>query len=233
MNLIEVVIEKRNIIMDMFTVRHGVVKLMLFGSVLDRKEHEQSVIKFLAVYDPNVKDDPFANYKLENELSLVFNRKVLVVDNRRISEEERPQIDIDPVDIMLLDSTANYKTTPKSSRVYFYMLNKLFRDYDYDIDATSSANAFYASLADGISRWFSKLLRAQDNDLKVYEGFDFTEVLFICDNIERVLLHDLLKEKDRKRLLNDYIHRLKGQLPAIKEYVAARHSQFSELRTKE
>lgn len=51
-----------------------------------------------------------------------------------------------------------------------------------------------------------------DNDLKSFEGFDFTEVLYICDKIYDELFDQLPED----------IARFKELLPSIKEYVVAR-----------
>ena len=211
--VIDVIIEKRSEIIAI-SAPYGVTQLKLYGSVLARSEKTESDIDFLAVFDPSIPYEWGATFELQEKLEAMFKCRISILDSRRIPEVFRPQIDTDPVDIMILEAGGQYRTTPKLSRIYFYMLNKLFRDYDYDIEASPYANTIYASLADRISWWFSRLLRLEDNDLRVYEGFDFTEVLYICDKI-----YDELFDQSPED-----IKCFKELLPAIKEYVAARLS---------
>jgi hypothetical protein len=64
------------------------------------------------------------------------------------------------------------------------------------------------------------LLRLDDNDLRTYEGFDFTEVLYVC--------HEFCNEL---KPAPEDVEQLKKLLPAIKEYVAARLLLFEDNRT--
>ncbi|MFC5528357.1 nucleotidyltransferase family protein [Cohnella yongneupensis] len=212
MNVIDTIIEQRTRIMEI-AAAHGVIALKLYGSCLARREMPESDIDFLAEFDPSIPFEWGKAAELMEELELFFDRRVSVVDSRNIPDVFRPKIDTDPVDIMTLEVGKEYSISPKSSRIYFYMLNKLFRDYynKTDLEVTPLTRWAYKSLADRISWWFSRLLRLEDNDLKVYEGFDFVEVLYICDQF--------CFELDPK--LED-IERLKKQLPSIKEYVATR-----------
>jgi predicted nucleotidyltransferase len=212
MNVIDTIIARRSDIMFL-VAPYGVKQLKLYGSCLARREKLESDIDFLAVFDPNIPFEWRVVTELMDLLELVFDRRVSIVDSRNIPDIFHPQIDIDPVDIMTLEVGEHYTISPKSSRMYFYMLNKLFRDnYNYiDSELSALTKWTYISLADRISWWFSRLLRLGDNDLKVYEGFDFVEVLYLCDQF--------CFELDPKP---EEIERLKKQLPAIKDYVAAR-----------
>lgn len=80
-------------------------------------------------------------------------------------------------------------------------------------------NSHYELGGNRISWYFSQLLRLEDNDLRSYDGFDFTEVLYICDKI-----YDELFEQSPED-----IQRFKELLPSIKEYVAARHPLYENL----
>ncbi|GMK39093.1 hypothetical protein PCCS19_21470 [Paenibacillus sp. CCS19] len=221
MNVIDTIIACRSEIMSI-AAAHAVKQLKLYGSVLNRTEKPESDIDFLAVFDPSIPYEWDAAFELQEKLEAIFNRRISILDSRRIPEVFYPQIYNDPVDIMTLEHGMQYRTTPKSSRIYYYMLDKLFRDYDYDIEATPYANTIYASLADRVSWWFSRLLRLEDNDLRSNEGFDFTEVLYICDKI-----YDELFDQSPKD-----IARFKELLPAIKEYVAVRLPLYKRLPTR-
>lgn len=64
----------------------------------------------------------------------------------------------------------------------------------------------FINLAERINWYFGKLLRLGDNDLKEYEGFDYIEVQFICEQ----LCYELDTE-------TEYVERLKKLLPVIKD----------------
>ncbi|KUP22056.1 hypothetical protein [Paenibacillus sp. DMB5] len=195
---------------------HGVKQLKLYGSVLSRTEKPDSNIDFLAIFDPNIPYQWDATFEMQGKLEAMLNRRISILDSRRVPEVFRPQIDTDPIDIMQLEACPRYSITPKSSKLYFIMLNKLFKEYDYDIDSSGYANTSYACLADRISWWFSRLLRFEDNDLQSHEGFDFTEVLYICNK----LYYEVFDQSPED------IIRFKELLPAIKGYVAARFLQY-------
>ncbi|RUS44578.1 nucleotidyltransferase family protein [Cohnella sp. AR92] len=212
MNVIDTIIEHRSRIMAI-AAPYGVTALKLYGSVLNRTEKPDSDIDFLAVFDQTHPFKLGEAAELADLLELVFDRRVSIVDSRNIPDVFHPQIDNDPVDIMTLEVGKEYTTSPKSSRIYFYMLNKLFRDYYDKTDLGESELTIWAciNLAEGISWWFSRLLRLEDNDLRSYEGFDFVEVLYVCDQFCYELDPD-----------PEDIERLKALLPPIKEYVEAR-----------
>ncbi|MEC0244157.1 nucleotidyltransferase domain-containing protein [Paenibacillus dokdonensis] len=212
MNVIDYIIEHRSRIMEI-AAPYGVTALKLYGSCLVRREKPESDIDFLAVFDPNIPYKLGEAAELMDLLELVFDRRVSIVDSRNIPDVFRPNIEIEPVDIMTLEVGKEYTISPKSSRIYYYMLNKLFRDYNDKLDPEVPVLTkwAYKSLADRISWWFSRLLRLQDNDLKVYEGFDFVEVLYVCDHF----CYELEPKPED-------IKRLKALLPSIKDYVATR-----------
>lgn len=221
MNVIDTIIEQRSKIMEIAT-SHGVTSLKLFGSVLARAEHSNSDIDFLVTFDPSkyVEDDTELTGKryealvdLEIAFGTLFDRPVQVLDSEHIPTFFRSVIENDPVDIMQLEAGKHYPTTPKTSKQYFIMLNKLFKEYEsIDIEKSEYANALYTSQAEQISFQFSKLLKLGDNDLRTYEGFYFVEVLYICEH-----LFYSLDEHDPED-----INRFKELLPLIKQYVDTR-----------
>ncbi|TDG00910.1 nucleotidyltransferase family protein [Paenibacillus piri] len=215
MNVIDSIIEQRSQIMSI-AAQYGVSALKLFGSVLARQENTNSDIDFIAVFASLEEDEVerwHALTDLEIELKGFFNRKVQIIDSKQIPDLFRPQLETDPVDIMLLKSDAVYRVTPKTSKPYYIMLDKLFKEYEgTDIDEIKYANIVYTALADQISFQFSKLLKLDDNDLRSYEGFSYIEVLNLCDK-----LFHMLDDQDPQDLA-----RFKDLLPPIKEYVAAR-----------
>jgi hypothetical protein len=95
---------------------------------LIRKEKSESDIDFLANFDPISNYDWQEKITLEEELEQYFARRVSIVDSRRIPDVFRPAIDTDPVDIMDLSPMKQYTITPKTSKLYFIMLDKMFRE---------------------------------------------------------------------------------------------------------
>ena len=110
---------------------YGVIQLKLCGSVLIRKEKLESDIEFLAIFDPKIPYDWEAVHNLEEELEQFFGKRVSIVDSRSIPDVFRLSIDTDPVDIMDLLPDIQYTITPKTSRLYYTMLDKIFRGQLY------------------------------------------------------------------------------------------------------
>jgi len=221
MHLIETIIQNREHILSL-AANHGVKTLKLYGSVLAREETEHSNINFLAVFDPSLSiNDGAALFDLLVELEGYFERVVYIVDSRRIPDAFRPSIDTDPVDIMELSSDKTYPITPKTSRLYFLMLVRLFRNYNFEINQTMDDEELYDLLASKISWWFSRLLRLKDNDLKDYNGFDFVEVLYLCDKLSAITMW-AYTDADLKRF--------KELIPKIRDYAQSRLAAYEEHR---
>ncbi|SFM51189.1 Predicted nucleotidyltransferase [Paenibacillus sp. 1_12] len=210
MNVIDSIIQKRDHILTLAT-KHGVIALKLYGSVLARSESEESDIDFLGLFDPTILYDWKARLVVADELEQYFNRRVSVVDSRDIPEVFRPSIDTDPVDIMELSTYQQYSITPKSSKLYYLMLNRTLTEYD--LNQWGYVESLYISLAENVSYWLSRLLRLNDNDLKEYQGFYYVEVLYFCDKFSPISNYDYIPM--------DMI-RLKMLLQQIYEYVELR-----------
>lgn len=215
MNVLDLIVRDRNQIMKIVEP-YGVIQLKLYGSVLIRKEKPESDIDFLAVFD--LPFDWEAKFKLEEGLEQYFGRRVSIVDSRNIPEAFHPSIDTDPVDIMELSSEKTYTITPKTSKLYSTMLDKMFRESMFiKLESPECAEGYQESglclLAERLSWWFSRLLRVEDNDLKKYSGFNYIEVLYLCDKLSSITQWDYT-EKD--------MYHFKGLLKPIREYVQAR-----------
>jgi predicted nucleotidyltransferase len=215
MNVIDNVIQSREQILEL-VAKHGVTSLKLYGSVLARKETVQSDIDFLAIFAPSLSYEWDTRFKVQADLEAFFNRRVGIVDARRIPDVFRPSIDTEPVDIMELSSDKYYSIIPKTSKLYYIMLDKMFQEYsfiDLEIDHYYYEDSIYSIVAEKLSWWFSRLLRLSDNDLKEYNGFYYVEVLYLCDKLSGITLWDYTKED---------MERFKELLEEIKKYVQLR-----------
>lgn len=250
MNVLDdLIIKNRDHIMSI-AIRYGVTQIKVYGSALARTEISESNINFLAFFDPSKKYKWDATFRLQENLEEFFQRRVYIVDARNIPDVFYPAIGSDPVDIMQLEAGKEYRITPKTSKMYFIMLDRLLTEYystksnkltptpngftlepvDLDPKDIPYSQNHIALLAEKLSWWFSRLLRFQDNDLRTYKGFDFVEVLCICKKlwqrdveVEIVDGQEIYKLKDYSP---DDIQRFKELLPAIKEYVTSRLSSY-------
>jgi predicted nucleotidyltransferase len=162
--------------------KYGVTALKLYGSVLAKTETEQSDIDFLAIFDTSTEYDWEACFHIEDELEDLFARRISVLDSRRIPDVFKPAIDIDPVDIMELSSDGQYLITPKNSKIYYQMLDRLFQEFHLE-EWERNERITYMMVAEKLSWWFSRLLRLSDNDLTDYQGFYYIEVLALCEKL--------------------------------------------------
>lgn len=201
---------------------HGVAKLMLFGSVLNRTEKPGSNIDFIAVFDDLSTYEWDAIFDVQEELEAFINRKVTVIDWYRIPEPYKPS---DPVDIMQLEADKQYNIIPKTSLLYYVMLGHYIKFHDPEkvesLLKLENRSDLYRYLAKRISWWFSRLLLLSDNDLRDFEGFSFIEVLYLCDKLE-----------DRYKQSPDDIARFKELFPKVRDYVFDRCPSENEELTQ-
>ncbi|WP_079913046.1 nucleotidyltransferase family protein [Paenibacillus sp. 32352] len=208
-NVIDSIIENRNKLMEIVSC-HGVTSLKIFGSVLARTEKPDSNIDFIAVFNP-LKYEWGAHLDVQYDLETIFNRKVTVINWSDIPETFKPT---DAVDIMQLEASKRYDIIPKTSLLYFVMLDHYLKYHDpkkhEHIFEPENRGSLYRYLAKRISWWFSRLLLLEDNDLRSYEGFDFVEVLYLCDKLEDPLNEspkDVARFKQLFLKVRDYVHR--------------------------
>lgn len=213
MHVLDHIIQNREAILAIAN-RYGASTLKLYGSVLVRKEHSESDIDFLVVFDTSTLEDEElicdqckVQFNLGRELADYFGRRVSVFDSRRIPDLFYPSIRTDPVDIRELSADKLYTRTPKTSKLYFRMLHRLFREFTRTRIKHKASLRLFASR---LSWWLSRLLRFEDNNLREYEGFDFTEVLYLCDKLSSITDGDYTR-RDADRLRELY--------PKIKEFV--------------
>lgn len=206
MNEIDRIIQNRKQLMTL-VAKHGVISLKLYGSVLARTETEQSDIDFLAVFDPSLEYDWEARFRVQEELETYLGRRIGIVDSRKIPDVFKPAIGIDPIDIMDLSHDKQYSVTPKTSKLYYIMLDRMFHQYNVLED---NEEIVYMIISEKVSWWFSRLLRLTDNDLKDYEGFNYVEVLHLCEKLspfwnEEYTSRDLERFKTSLKEIRKYV----------------------------
>jgi hypothetical protein len=111
---------------------------------------------------------------------------------------------------MELSNNKQYTITPRTSKLYYIMLDRIFINYNFDFDVSEYRETLYCSFAEKLSWWFSRLLRLQDNDLKEHKSFYYVEFLYLCDKISSITMEDYTGEE---------MDRFKELVPKVKEYV--------------
>jgi len=81
------------------------------------------------------------------------------------------------------------------------------------------SKSIYEYLAEQVSWWFSRLLRLQDNDLKEYKGFNYIEILYLCDKLTGMTMWDYTDED---------LQKFKELLERVKKYVRLKFYEYEE-----
>lgn len=83
---------------------------------------------------------------------------------------------------MELSRAEQYSITPKTSKLYYQMLDRLF--HEFHLEGWERYDQItYMMVAEKLSWWFSRLLRLSDNDLTEYQGFYYVKVLALCEKL--------------------------------------------------
>ncbi len=199
MHLLATIIRDR-LFLRALAAQHGVKTLLLYGSVLARRETEKSDINFIALFDGKEPSDLTTLFSLMKDLEVHFGRKVKVLISGRGSPNFLPTYLNDPVDIMELDPNTTYTITPKTSDYYYKKLHAEFVKHRETMKNISKNDEIllqylYSDLALWVGSWLKHLLRIDDNDLRTYEDFDYKEVQWLCKkHSEHYLLWDSYKD---------------------------------------
>jgi predicted nucleotidyltransferase len=176
------VIQKREQLIEI-AKQNDLKTFELYGSTLSKTDTLYSDIDLLAVYPDDVLNNRHEltnKHNLQEELSKLFNCRVGILSSLSIPEVFYPQIENDPVDIRLLDETASYTITPKSSLLYYKMLDRDIGRYNELKHFYKKNNSYPSYKIENISWWISRLLRLQDNDIRTTDYFNYIEIISIC-----------------------------------------------------
>jgi len=200
MNLLDEIISQReHIYRDLAPLKLNWIRL--YGSVLARKETTMSDVDIYVSFDKHENGMECWNRRneVEDVLHSILNRRISVQCENHIFERFRETTERDSVDLRYLERSKNYQITPKSSTLYFEMLrrdidewNEFYSSYSqgeikrryYNLDKDEKLRVFRSicqyhvdTFLRRTTRWFSRLMRLQDNNIFEQTDFDLYSLI--------------------------------------------------------
>lgn len=203
MHVLDQIIEHREMIINRLDkVRIEWIKL--YGSVLARKESEESDVDFFVSFRNHEQENHWQCYERKeiviDLLYPILQRRISVQCSHHIFEKFRAGTERDAVDIRDLTRNVQYSISPKRSRLYYEMLQKIVSNWEkFYTNYHEIQNPYLQSYCQfqicqflrRTSHFFSRMMRLDDNDLLSQTDLDVFGLIHMAHEYEESDLIDV------------------------------------------